>query len=143
MIGRRHKCAGLAGTEDQIQAAVCLHLTIRAMPGVVWFHVPNGGSRTAAEAGRFKALGVKAGVPDLLAVRAGKLFALELKAPNGRLSEVQREMLAKLSAAGAETAVAFGLDEALSRLTSWGLLRGSAISGLNERHAIGGRDGAR
>ena len=29
------------------------------------FHVPNGGKRNAAEAARFKAMGVKAGVPDL------------------------------------------------------------------------------
>ena len=29
------------------------------------YHVPNGGSRKKSEAGRFKAEGVKAGVPDL------------------------------------------------------------------------------
>lgn len=29
-------------------------------------HVPNGGARSAAEGGRFKAMGVKAGIPDLL-----------------------------------------------------------------------------
>lgn len=110
------------GQEDAIQAAVCLHLTIRAMPGVVWFHVPNGGSRTAAEAGRFKALGVKAGVPDLIAVSAGCMFALELKAPGGRVSDAQRQMLAALAGAGAETAVAVGLDDALAVLERWGLI---------------------
>lgn len=30
------------------------------------FHVPNGGKRSAVEAARFKAMGVKAGVPDLI-----------------------------------------------------------------------------
>ena len=29
------------------------------------FHVPNGGGRSKAEAGRFKMEGVKAGVPDI------------------------------------------------------------------------------
>lgn len=29
------------------------------------FHIPNGGKRSKAEAGRFRAEGVKAGVPDL------------------------------------------------------------------------------
>lgn len=39
----------------------------RALPAdAVFFHVPNGGKRTKAEAGRFKAMGVKAGVPDLV-----------------------------------------------------------------------------
>lgn len=121
--------AARRGVEDQLQAAVVLHMTVRALPGVVWFHVPNGGSRTAAEAGRFKALGVKAGVPDLLALRAGQLFALELKAQGGRVSDAQREMLAALKAAGAEAAVAWGLDEALEILERWGVLRASRSSG--------------
>jgi len=121
--------AARRGVEDQLQAAVVLHMTVRALPGVVWFHVPNGGSRTAAEAGRFKALGVKAGVPDLLALRAGQLFALELKAPGGRVSDAQRDMLAALNAAGAHTAVAWGLDEALEILERWGVLRASRSSG--------------
>lgn len=121
--------AARRGVEDQIQAAVVLHLTVRALPGVVWFHVPNGGSRTAAEAGRFKALGVKAGVPDILALRAGQLFALELKAQGGRVSDAQRDTLAALNAAGAHTAVAWGLDDALEILERWGVLRASRSSG--------------
>lgn len=109
--------------EEQIQAAVVLHLHVRAMPGVVWWHTPNGGYRNATEAGRFKALGVKAGIPDLIALRAGQLFAIELKAPGGRVSEAQREMLAALEQAGAKTAVAFGLDDALDVLERWGVIR--------------------
>lgn len=101
--------------EEQIQAAVVLHL--------------SRGTRNAGEAGRFKALGVKAGVPDLLVLRAGQLYGLELKAPGGRLSDAQREMLAELQAAGAQTAVEFGLDEALSTLERWGVIRGSRSSG--------------
>lgn len=124
--------------EDQIQAAVCLHLTVRALPGVVWWHTPNGGSRTAAEAGRFKALGVKAGVPDVLVLRTGQLFALELKAPGGRLSEAQRAMLAALKAAGAETAVAVGLDEALAQLERWGLIRRASNSGPSSMQLAAG-----
>lgn len=114
--------------EDQIQAAICLHLTVRAVGGVVWWHTPNGGARTPTEAGRFKALGVKAGIPDLLALRNGRIYALELKAPGGRVSSAQTEMLAQLRAAGAETAVAVGLDEALEVLSRWGLLRGSTAT---------------
>ena len=114
--------------EEQIQAAVVLHLTVRAVSGAVWWHTPNGGFRNAAEAGRFKALGVKAGVPDILALRAGRLYALELKAPGGRLSDAQHDMLAALKAAGAETAVAWGLDDALEVLERWGVIRASRSS---------------
>ena len=67
---------------------------------------------------------MRAGVPDLVAVKAGHTYALELKAPGGRLSPVQQEVHAALAAAGATVAVATGLDEALATLESWGLLRG-------------------
>ena len=118
--------------EDAIQAAVCLHLTVRAVPGVVWWHTPNGGSRSASEAGRFKALGVKAGVPDLIAIHNGRVFGLELKAPGGRVSPAQRDMLALLSAGGCETAVAFGLDDALATLERWGVIRSAVRSQLSQ-----------
>lgn len=114
-----------AGAEEQIQAAVCQHLRMRGLPGVVWWHTPNGGSRSPAEAGRFKALGVKAGIPDLIAIRDARIFALELKAPGGRVSPAQTAMLDELCRAGAETAVAFGVDQALAVLERWRLLRPS------------------
>lgn len=126
-----------AHDEDQIQAAVVLHLTIRATPGIVWWHTPNGGLRNVGEARRLKTLGVKAGVPDLLAVREGRLFAVELKAPGGRVSDAQREMLAALEAAGVATAVAYGLDEALATLESWCLLRPSAANSARRVRAAG------
>ncbi len=50
------------------------------------FHIPNGGRRGKAEAARFKAQGVKAGVPDLcLPVPRGPYHALyiELKRETG------------------------------------------------------------
>lgn len=116
--------------EDQVQAAVVLHLATRALPGVVWWHTPNGGYRNAGEAGRFKALGVRPGVPDLLALHRGHLYALELKTERGRVSDAQGEMIAALEAAGARCAVAFGLDDALTALERWGLIRPSASSAL-------------
>jgi hypothetical protein len=45
---------------------VVQHLQRRAMPGVVYLHVPNGGYRQPAEAAIFSGLGVRAGAPDLL-----------------------------------------------------------------------------
>ena len=50
------------------------------------YHVPNGGSRHKAEAGRLRAEGVKAGVPDLcLPVARGQYHGLyiELKRQRG------------------------------------------------------------
>jgi hypothetical protein len=54
--------------EAAIQQAVFAHLRMRAAPGVVAFHVPNGGYRRPVEAARLKGLGVRAGVPDVIAI---------------------------------------------------------------------------
>jgi hypothetical protein len=76
--------------EQQIQCAVFLHLRQRGVPGVFAFHPANGGYRTATEAAIFKALGVVAGVSDVIVIRDGRTYALELKAEGGRLSDSQR-----------------------------------------------------
>lgn len=67
------------------------------------FHSPNGGWRTAAEAGKFKACGVKPGVPDWLCPIPHKGWnglAIELKSEAGRVSESQQRWLDDLGAAG-------------------------------------------
>jgi hypothetical protein len=78
--------------EAALQRAVVAHLEARAWPDVVWWHHPAGGVRSKIEA-IMKGLGVKPGIPDLLAVRHGRFYAVELKAPSGRLSGAQSEML--------------------------------------------------
>lgn len=55
-------------------------------------HIPNGGGRSKAEAGKLKAMGVKAGVPDLfLPVARGGYHGLYI--------ELKRETMGKASAA--------------------------------------------
>src|SRR2546421_721721 len=85
----------------------------RAAPGVFAFHVPNGGWRSSTEAAILKGVGVRAGVPDVLAIRQGQTYGLELKAPGGKLSGDQERALADLVAAGALVAVSDSLDDAI------------------------------
>jgi hypothetical protein len=113
--------------EDDIQRAVVDHLTARPMPKLFAFHCPNGGWRSRTEAAILKGLGVVAGVPDLMLIRKGAVFGLELKAPNGWLSPAQIATQEAMRAAGVTVAVATGLDAALAQLESWGLLRGNAV----------------
>lgn len=81
------------------------------------FHVPNGGSRGKAEAGRFKAEGVRAGVPDLClpVARAGKhgLYVEMKRSKNGRVSAEQKEWLEALDAQGYAVAVCLGWEAAV------------------------------
>src|SRR5262245_6562568 len=110
--------------EDAIQRAVFNHLRYRGAPNIVAFHVPNGGKRSRLEAAIMKGLGVVAGVPDIVIIKDGQVFMPELKTAKGRLTGAQRDMQPKLRAAGAHTAVCYGLDQALRWLETNGLLRG-------------------
>src|SRR5262245_36095131 len=112
--------------EAAIQRAVFQHLRTRAAPGVFAFHPANGGYRKPVEAAILKGLGVVAGVPDVIAIHQGRVYALELKAEGGRATDKQLVTIAAMEAAGAFTCVAEGLDRALAVLEAWGLLRGRA-----------------
>ena len=103
-----------------------MQLRLRGAPGVFAFHPANGGWRSRIEAKILKGLGVIAGVPDVIAVKGGRTYALELKARGGRLSEAQTAAHTALCAAGAEVATSYGLDAALEQLERWGLLRRQA-----------------
>jgi hypothetical protein len=109
--------------ERLIQRAVFTHLRTRPAPGVVAWHTPNGGYRHKSEAAIFNGLGVLAGIPDVIAIRAGNVYALELKAERGKLSPAQMSTIDALSAAGVTCAVAYGVDAAIEQLEAWGLLR--------------------
>ena len=110
--------------EQDIQRAVFEHLAIRGVPGMFAFHPANGGWRSPIEAKVLKGMGVKAGVPDIIAIKNGRCFALELKTDSGRLTPAQIGVHESLITAGAEVATAHGLDDAISWLEYWGLLRG-------------------
>jgi hypothetical protein len=88
------------------------------------FHVPNGGWRSPIEAAILKGQGVRPGVPDLIVIRDGLPFALELKAEGGRLSAAQSEAIERMREAGADVGVAYGLDAVLGWLTDRGILKG-------------------
>lgn len=109
-------------SELQIHIAVAQHLKYRARKGIVWWHTPSEGKRTKAEAAKQKALGLVAGIPDLVLIANGKTYGLELKTFKGRISPEQKSMLSQFEAAGAYVAVAYGLDAAIFILTSWGLI---------------------
>lgn len=106
-----------SGSEDGHQLALFCWAATSGILELKWlFHIPNGGSRHIAEASKLKAMGVKAGVPDLFLPitkyeRSG-LF-IELKRPKtGIVSKEQSEWLEQLGCQGYATAVCFGWEEA-------------------------------
>lgn len=94
-------------SEDEEQMAVVrwAEMQMGRWPDLEWlFHIPNGGKRGKIEAARFKAMGVKAGVPDLfLPVPIGRyhgLFIEMKRREGGRLSGDQRKWIDGLKANG-------------------------------------------
>ena len=77
--------------ESVIARQVAAFLTIALPTDVQWTHIPHGGARSKAAAGRLRAEGVRKGAPDLLIVvpNLGIAF-VELKNSAGRLSREQR-----------------------------------------------------
>jgi hypothetical protein len=109
--------------EAALQRAVLKHLAWRGVPGLFVFHYPAGGWRSPIEAAIFKSLGVVAGVPDILIIHCGHVFALELKTTHGRLTQTQIETQMRMRAAGATVGTAIEIDAALEQLERWELLR--------------------
>ncbi|MDD6197471.1 MAG: VRR-NUC domain-containing protein [[Clostridium] aminophilum] len=82
---------------------------------VLLFHIPNGGTRNKREAGRLKAAGVKAGVPDLcLPVPRGRWHGLwiEMKYGQNKPTVKQKDWIRRLRLQGYRVEVCYGQQEA-------------------------------
>lgn len=78
-------------------------------------HVPNGGSRNKIEAAKFKAMGLRAGVPDLLLVMPSTDHHglwIELKSKKGKVQDNQKHVMEQFSSKGYLCKVCYGFKEA-------------------------------
>lgn len=110
-------------TEDEVHIAVADRLRESAATNVFWFHPPNGGYRSKSTAAKFKAMGTRPGVPDLIIIANGKVIGLELKRSRGGIvSPEQKVAHAEMEAAGATVMVARGYLDAIQKLQSMGII---------------------
>ena len=117
---------GRVPTEDEEQIALFnwAGLAAGAHPELrLLFHIPNGGSRHKAEAGRFRAMGVKSGVPDIFlpVARFGwhGLFIEMKRTRGGRLSPEQKAWIRDLGAQGYCALVCCGWEEAKENILEY------------------------
>ena len=112
-------------TEEQEQTVV-MHWA--AMAAGRWpelrllFHIPNGGKRSKSEAVRFRAAGVRSGVPDLfLPCSRGGFHGLwiEMKAMGGRVSREQEQWRKDLLEQGYMCVVCYGADAAIATIEKY------------------------
>lgn len=89
------------------------------LPFFALFAIPNGGARHPAVAGKLKAEGVRAGIPDLMlavpVVECSGLF-IEMKSARGNLSPDQRLVASYLRDQGYRVAVCRTLEEAIDTI---------------------------
>lgn len=87
------------------------------------YHIPNGGSRGKAEAGRFRAEGVKAGVPDIfLPAARGGYHGLYIEMKRLEKSKTSKEQLIwheNLSKQGYFVAVCKGWEKASQTILAY------------------------
>lgn len=107
--------------EDALQTAVTHFLRVAA-PDLLFFAVPNGGSRHLLEAVKLKRMGTRPGVADLsFVLPGGRAAFIELKAPKGRQSPEQKAFEADCATNNAPYAVCRSIDEVAETLRGWGI----------------------
>lgn len=87
-------------------------------------HSPNGGKRNLIEAAKFKRMGVRAGFPDLwISLGNGQTGFIELKYGRNGLTDAQKTYRDFLIEQGYRWALCRSLDEFISALQNWGLMK--------------------
>lgn len=111
------------GTEAAHQCALMCWAASSGIVELKWlFHIPNGGSRHIAEAGKLKAMGVKSGVPDLFLpiMRNGRGgLWIELKKIGGIVSKEQCDWIVLLVDQGYAARICYGWIEARDALLQY------------------------
>ena len=115
--------ANRAHPEDDFQETVIAQARLMLRREVMFFHVPNGGKRNVREAAKLKRMGVLAGVPDLIFIRAGAVYMLELKTGKNDTTPIQKATIAALTEAGAQIAVCRTMEEVVMAWRKWNLAR--------------------
>jgi hypothetical protein len=110
--------------EEIIHRAVVDYLLLALPAGVVFFHVPNGGKRSKTEGKRFKEMGVRAGVPDLVFILpAGRAAFAEIKSPDGSLTPGQKLFKEDVEELGCPWVEVKSIDDMKAALQAWGVIK--------------------
>jgi hypothetical protein len=111
--------------EDAIQEAIVQLLRLAADRRTIYLAIPNGIPASARIGARFVKAGLLAGAPDLLIITPdGRTNFLEVKAPDGRQSDAQKDFQARCAVLGLRYRVVRSIGEAEETLREWKALRG-------------------
>lgn len=120
------KALGLEASEDESQMMILDWAKLQRWKGRpiadYLHHSPNGGKRGIREAARFKAMGTRAGFPDLvLLIPAEPFHALfiELKTSTGTVSVVQKDYHRLLTEQGYRVEECYSTESAINVIKNY------------------------
>lgn len=123
------RCA-VANPERDIHKAILRYLELVFRGMAVIHHSPNEAPMSSRDPkgaaiamNNFKAMGMQPGFPDIVVFpysHIGPLF-FEVKAPKGKLSDMQQIVLGRLDELGYRAAVVRSVDDVAARLAEWGV----------------------
>ena len=96
--------------EAQLHRAVAIYIAMAVPHDAVWTTVGHGGGGRIRGA-QLKAMGLRAGWPDVQILWRGSFLGIELKSDTGRVSPAQGETADAIERAGGEVHLARNLDD--------------------------------
>ena len=106
--------------EQLVHKSIVTFLDLALTPPDWYSTVPSGGGGRIRGA-MLKALGLKKGLPDIMLVRLGRVYWLEVKPGKLKAKDYQKTMHARLALAGcAMPAVVHNIVETHDALVAWG-----------------------
>jgi len=109
-------------SESDIQSQIVEYLSLMSDSfGFMFFSVPNEGIDRAnpARLSKLKRMGFRAGVSDLVIIKNGEVFFLEVKRPHGKQSANQILFAGEAVLNDCPYEVVHSLDEAIAVLQYW------------------------
>jgi len=135
--------ADLSESDIQTQIVEWLQL-LEGRHGFMVFSVPNEGKDRAnpARLAKLKRMGFRAGAPDLIILKEGQAYCLEVKKPGGVWAPAQIDFADDCLTVGVYYAVAYSFEEAQKIVTNWRILalqtaRQGYTESLRRQHAAG------
>ncbi len=116
--------ARVRGAEESLQRTVADYLAqcVPAPPSGPWWTAVNPiPAKSRAAAGISRAMGLRAGTPDIVLCWKGRLVGIELKAGRGRMSPAQRETHETIPLAGGVVTTCRSLDDVAAFLATLGV----------------------
>lgn len=107
--------------ESMLQQMICEYLSLN---NIFYFSIPNEHWNISfAELNALKKRGMVPGMPDLAILKNQKIYFLEFKSKNGKLSENQQIIIDYLITHNYKVAIVRNFDSAMEILKIWGLIK--------------------